>query len=99
MDMQRLMQQANAMQRQLKKVEEELEATIYTGQNNGVKVQINGRYEVVKVFIPADMLNSENQEMIQDLIQLAANQAVSEAAKEREEKMGALTHGVSFPGL
>ena len=91
MDMQRLMQQANAMQRQLKKVEEELEATIYTGQNNGVKVQINGRYEVVKVFIPADMLNSENQEMIQDLIQLAANQAVSEAAKAADCRLSTIT--------
>lgn len=99
MDMQRLMQQANAMQRQLKKIEEELEATVYTGSNNGVEVQINGKHEVVKVSIPADMLSKDNQEMIQDLIQLAANQATKEAAEEREAKMGAMTQGINFPGL
>ena len=99
MDMQRLMQQANVMQRQLKKIEEELEATVYTGSNNGVEVQINGKHEVVKVSIPADMLSKDNQEMIQDLIQLAANQATKEAAEEREAKMGAMTQGINFPGL
>ena len=99
MDMQRLMQQANAMQRQLKKIEEELEATVYTGQNNCVEIQINGKHEVVSVLIPADLLSGENQEMVQDLVQLAANQAVKAAAEDRQAKMGVLTQGVSFPGV
>ena len=99
MDMQRLMQQANAVQRQLKKIEEELEATVYTGQNNGVEIQINGKHEVVSVFIPADLLSGENQELVQDLVQLAANQAVKAADEDRQAKMGVLTQGVSFPGV
>ena len=50
MDMRRLMEQAQQMQKKLKKVEEELNDTIYKGESGGstgVRVKINGRYEVV----------------------------------------------------
>ena len=64
--MQRLMQQAQQMQRKLAKIEEELDATIYEGKNNGVEVKVNGKNEVTEVSIDEDLLDKENKDMLQD---------------------------------
>jgi DNA-binding YbaB/EbfC family protein len=102
MDMRRLMEQAQQMQRKLKKVEEELNETIYegaSGGSSGVMVKINGRNEVVEVNINEELLDKENKEELQDMILLAVNNAVDQAKSEREEKLGAITQGVSIPGM
>jgi DNA-binding YbaB/EbfC family protein len=102
MDMRRLMEQAQQMQRKLKKVEEELNETIYEGVSGGsagVMVKINGRNEVVEVNINEELLDRENREELQDMILLAVNSAVDQAKSEREEKLGAITQGVSIPGM
>lgn len=99
MDMKALMKQANAMQKQLKKIEEELDATQYEGSNNGVKVVINGKNEVQSVEIDPDLLEKDNQEMLQDLILISVNDAVKKAADDRTQKMGAVTGGISVPGF
>ena len=102
MDMRRLMEQAQQMQRKLKKVEEELNETVYEGKSggsDGVSVKINGRNEVIEVNINEELLDRENKEELQDMILLAVNSAVDQAKAEREEKLGAITQGVSIPGL
>ena len=102
MDMRRLMEQAQQMQRKLKKVEEELNETIYegvSGGSSGVSVKINGRNEVIEVDINEELLDKENKEELQDMILLAVNSAVDQAKSEREEKLGAITQGVSIPGM
>lgn len=99
MDMQRLMQQAQQMQRKLKKIEDELDATIYEGSNNGVTVRINGKNEVQEVSIDEDLLDKENKDMLQDLIMIATNDAVKKAEEDRNEKMNAVTGGVRMPGF
>jgi hypothetical protein len=102
MDMKRLMEQAQQMQRKLKKVEEELNETIYegvSGGSQGVSVKINGKNEFVEVNINEELLDKENKEELQDMILLAANSAVDQARTEREEKLGAITQGVSIPGM
>ncbi len=99
MDMQRLMQQAQQMQRKLAKIEAELDAKEYEGSNNGVTVKVSGKNEVLEVSIPDELMNVEDKEELQDMILLAANAAISAAAQEREEKMGAITQGVRMPGM
>jgi DNA-binding YbaB/EbfC family protein len=99
MDMQKLMQQANAMQKKLKAIEEELEASVYDGENNGVRVILTGAHKVQSVEIPDDLMNQEDKEMLQDMIRLAFNQAVEKADADRQEKMGAITGGASIPGF
>lgn len=99
MDMQRLMQQAQQMQRKLAKIEEELDATIYEGKNNGVEVKVNGKNEVTEVSIDEDLLDKENKEMLQDMVMLAVNDAQAKAKADREAKMGSVTQGVRMPGM
>lgn len=99
MDMQRLMQQAQQMQRKLAKIEEELDATIYEGKNNGVEVKVNGKNEVTEVFIDEDLLDKENKDMLQDMVMLAVNDAQAKAKADREAKMGSVTQGVRMPGM
>ncbi len=99
MDMQRLMQQAQQMQRKLAKIEEELDATIYEGKNNGVEVRVNGKNEVTEVSVDEDLLDKENKEMLQDMIMLAVNDAQAKAKADREAKMGSVTQGVRMPGM
>lgn len=102
MDMKRLMEQAQQMQRKLKKLEAELDATEYTGTtggSNGVTITINGKYEVVGVSINEELLEKENKEELQDMILIAINSAVDQARTEREDKMGSITQGVSIPGM
>ncbi|MBR3203236.1 MAG: YbaB/EbfC family nucleoid-associated protein [Solobacterium sp.] len=102
MNMRRLMEQAQQMQRKLKKVEEELDTTEYegsTGGSNGVSVKINGKNEVIEVNIHEDLLDKENKEELQDMLLIAMNNAVEQARVDREEKMGSVTQGVSIPGM
>jgi DNA-binding YbaB/EbfC family protein len=99
MDMQRLMQQAQQMQRKLAKIEEELDATIYEGKNNGVEVKVNGKNEVTEVSIDEDLLDKENKDMLQDMVMLAVNDAQAKAKADREAKMSSVTQGVRMPGM
>ena len=99
MDMQRLMQQAQQMQRKLAKIEEELDATIYEGKNNGLEVKVNGKNEVTEVSIDEDLLDKENKDMLQDMVMLAVNDAQAKAKADREAKMGSVTQGVRMPGM
>lgn len=102
MDMQKLMQQANAMQRKMKKVQEELEATEYTGTaggSEGVSIRINGKDEVQEVTIADELCSAENKEELQDLILIAFNNAIAASKQDQEEKMGAVTQGMHIPGM
>lgn len=99
MDMRALMQQANQLQKKVKKIEDELDATIYEGTNNGVTIQINGKNEVQSVSIDDDLLDKEDKDILQDMIMIAMNDAVSKASADREQKMGAVTAGVRIPGM
>lgn len=99
MDLQRLLKEAQKMQSKVTKVEKELNEAEYEGKNGPVTVKINGKHEVLSVDIEEDVLNAENKEMLQDMILLAFNEANAKANKEREEKMGSVTAGVSIPGV
>ncbi|MBP3890553.1 MAG: YbaB/EbfC family nucleoid-associated protein [Solobacterium sp.] len=102
MDLQKLMQQAQQMQKQLGKIEEELAETIYegtSGGSEGVLVKVNGKNEVQGIIIPEELMDKENREMLQDMLLIAANDALAKATAEREEKMGALTQGMKLPGM
>ena len=100
MDIGKLMKQAKEMQTTLKKVDEELNNQEYAGNHSDiVSCIIKGDNEVVSIDIKEEMLDKENKEVLQDMICLAINDAVAKARKDRENKMGTLTGGVSMPGI
>lgn len=101
MDINKLLAQAQKMERELKKSQEELEAALFEGSaSNGlVKITLKGNNEVVEVNIDESIINKEDKEMIQDLIMIAFNDAMKKLESKREEKLSQSTGGLNIPGL
>ncbi|NLC97023.1 MAG: YbaB/EbfC family nucleoid-associated protein [Erysipelotrichaceae bacterium] len=101
MDIQKLMQQAEQMQSQLGKVEEELAKSEYIGTagGDGVKIVLKGNNIVESVEIDSELLEVDNKEMLQDLLVIAFNNASDKALQDKENKMKSLTGGMSIPGM
>lgn len=94
-----LMKQAQAMQENLQKAQEELAKMEITGEAGGgmVKVVMNGRHDVKRVTID-DSLMKDDKEMLEDLIAAAVNDAVRTIEKKSQETMSGLTAGMNLPG-
>jgi nucleoid-associated protein EbfC len=92
-----LMQQAQKVQENMKKAQEELAGLEVTGQAGGglVEVVMNGRHEVRKVNIDPEV--ADDREMIEDLVAAAINDAVNRIQQASEEKMKGLTGGIPLP--
>ena len=102
MDLKKLMEQAQQMQNDMSKIEEELGETVYIGNSSGVEgvtIKLNGHNEVLEVSIAEELMDKDNREMLQDMILVAFNDAQEKVNKDREEKLGSLTQGVNFPGM
>jgi len=93
-----LMKQAQMMQEKLQQAQEELAKAEVTGEAGAgmVKVTMNGRHDVRKVEIDADLL-SEDKEILEDLLAAAVNDAVRRIEVQNQEKMAALTGGMGMP--
>lgn len=101
-DRNKLMQQAMQMQNQLEKMQKKLADTIYTGNNggqDGVTIKMNGNGEIQQVEISDDLMSPDNKDMLQDMIMLAANDALKKANEDREKNLGSVTGGLNIPGL
>ncbi len=99
MDLQKLLEQAQAMQSSLSSVETQLKDTIYEGSSNGVRIVMNGENEVQEISIPDDLMDKENKEMLQDVLLIAFNNANEKIIADRESKMNAITQNVHIPGM
>ena len=98
MNMQALMKQAQTLQKDMLSAKEEIDNTLFTGENSLVKVTMKGTREVIKVEISSeDSLDKDDIEMLQDMILVAVNEASSKIDKMTEEKLG--KYGNSMPGL
>lgn len=94
-----LMQQAQKMQENLKKVQDELAELRVQGESGGglVKVAMTGKRVVTQVSID-DSLLGDDRDMLEDLVAAAVNDAVNKANALKEEKMAGLTGGFEMPG-
>ena len=92
-----MMQQAQRMQDNLKRVQEELAVLEVSGQAGGgmVGVTITGKMEVRRVHIDPSVLG--DAEMLEDLVTAAMNDAVNKANEESGKRMSAATAGMPLP--
>ena len=98
MNMQAIMRQAQAMQKDMLKAKEEIDAMEFTGESSLVKVTVKGTKEVVKVEINKDSdLTADELEILEDMILVATNQALKQVDEITEKKLGKYTN--SLPGL
>ena len=93
-----LMKQAQAMQDNMKKAQEELGTIEVTGESGAglVKVTMTCKHDVKRVQIDPSLL-ADDKDMLEDLVAAAFNAAVRKAADTSEEKLGKITAGM--PGL
>ncbi|MHB1950276.1 MAG: YbaB/EbfC family nucleoid-associated protein [Acidiferrobacteraceae bacterium] len=95
-----LMKQAQAMQENLKKAQQELASIEVTGQSGGglVSVTMTCRFDVRKVSIDPSLMQ-DDREVLEDLVAAAVNDAVRRAEKMSQEKLSGLAGGFNIPGL
>jgi len=94
-----MMKQAQKMQEDMQKAQEEIANMEVEGQAGGgmVKVVMNGRHELRQVQLD-DSLMGDDKEMIEDLLAAAVNDAVRKIESESSSKMSGLTAGMNLPG-
>ena len=98
MNMQAMLRQAQSLQKDMMKAQEEINKTTFIGENGLVKVTMNGTKKVEKVEIQKDDdFSKDDLEMLEDMILVAVNEAIGKIEKMTEEKMGKYTKGI--PGL
>lgn len=96
-----LMKQAQKMQQDLMKAQEELANKIVEGSAGGgmVKVEMNGKNQVLTLKIDPEVVDPNDIEMLEDLIIAALNEAQEKVSKSSESELGKLTGGMNIPGL
>ena len=96
-----LMKQAQQMQENMQKMQAQLASVEVEGQAGAglVKVTMNCQYGVRRVAIDDSLLkdNSDDKEMLEDLIAAAINDAVRRVESTRQEKMSGMTAGMPLP--
>jgi len=95
-----IMKQAQAMQENLRKAQEQLASIEVTGSSGGgmVSVTMTCRHDVKRVQIDPGLLQ-DDKEVLEDLIAAAVNDAVRKVESTTQEKMAGLTAGFNIPGL
>lgn len=93
-----LMKQAQQMQENMQRAQEELARTEVEGQSGAglVKVTMTCRHDVKRVSIDPSLLG-EDREMLEDLVAAAFNDAVRRAEATTQEKLGGITAGMPLP--
>lgn len=100
-NMNSMIKQAQKMQEQMLKAQQEIEESLVEASSGGgmVTVKATGKKEILEINIKPEAVDPDDVEMLQDLVMVAVNDALSKADALTQEKMGALTGGISIPGL
>ena len=96
MNMQAMLKQAQALQKDMLKAKKEIDNKEFTGESSLVKVVMKGTKELKTVEISADSLDKDDIEALEDMIVVAINNANKKIDDETENKMGKFN---SIPGL
>ena len=97
----RMLQQAQQLQAQLMKAQQDLaELTVEASTGGGaVTVTMNGQQAILSVKISPDVVDPEDVEMLEDLVLSAVKEAQAKAQEASQKMMGGLTGGLNIPGL
>lgn len=97
MNIQAMMKQAQQLQKKMMDEKKAIDSKVFTGKSSLVSITMTGDKKVTGVDINMDSIESDDKEMLEDMIMLAVNDAITQIEKETEEKMGKYTQGL--PGL
>ena len=101
MDMNAMMQQAQMMQMELARAQAEIQEMTYTATSGGgmVKVTAVGDGSISDISINPEAVDPDDVEMLQDMVLVAVNEALRGVAEAGENRMSAVTGGISIPWL
>ena len=96
-----MMKQAQKMQQELLRMQEEQENKTYSASAGGgmVNASVNGKHELVNLEIKPDAVDPDDVEMLQDMVMAAVNEAMRTADNEAANNMSRLTGGLNLGGL
>ncbi|MDO4395621.1 MAG: YbaB/EbfC family nucleoid-associated protein [Clostridia bacterium] len=100
-NMQKQLQQVQAMQRQMESMQAEIEEKEITTTAGGgaVSVTANGKREIVNLTIDKEVVDPDDVEMLQDLVMAAVNEAMRQIDELSNSEMSKITGGLNIPGL
>lgn len=100
MNMQGLLKQAQKMQKELTKLEDELNEKVYETTMGGgvIKVEVKGNMSVESISIDESLLEVDNKEDLEEMLKSALNDAFAKAVEDKEKNMNQITGGVKMPG-
>ena len=100
-NMQSMLRQAQKMQEDMAKLQEELDAREYTARSGGgaVTAVVDGKHRLKTLVIQPEVVDPEDTEMLADLVIAAVNEAVRQAAETSEAEMSKVTGGMNLPGM
>ena len=100
-NMNQMIKQAQKMQEQMLKMQEEMESKTYEAAAGGgaVKVVIDGKRELLEVSLSPEVVDPDDIEMLQDLIVAAVNEGMRKVDADSSAQLGSITGGLNIPGL
>ncbi|MBP3478805.1 MAG: YbaB/EbfC family nucleoid-associated protein [Oscillospiraceae bacterium] len=96
-----MMKQAQKMQQELIRMQQEQETKTYTASAGGgmVSATVNGKHEVVDMKINPEAVDPDDVEMLQDMVMAAVNEAMRTADTDAANNMSRLTGGLNLGGM
>ncbi|MFW5798037.1 MAG: YbaB/EbfC family nucleoid-associated protein [Planctomycetota bacterium] len=96
-----LMKQAQKMQQEMARIQDDLAERIVEGSAGGgmVKAMVNGKQELVAIKIDPETVDPEDVEMLEDLVTAAVSAGMKKAKELAEKEMSKVTGGLNLPGL
>lgn len=100
-NMNQMLKQAQKMQEDMANLQADLEEREYTATSGGgmIEVTVDGKHLIKSIKISPDAVDPDDAEMLEDLVTVAVNEAISNAIKTAEEEMGSITGGLNLPGM
>ena len=100
-NMQQMIKQAQKMQQEMLRMQEEQENKTFSAQSGGgmVSATVNGKHELVGIEIKPEAVDPDDVEMLQDMIVAAVNEAMRKAEADQSANMAKLTGGLNLGGL
>ena len=100
-NMQSMIKQAQQMQEEMGKLQEELDVREYTVTAGGgaVTAVVDGKHIVKKLEIQPEVVDPEDVDLLADLVMAAVNEAIRQAVDTSEAEMSKITGGINMPGL
>ena len=96
-----MIKQAQKMQQDMLKMQEELEVKQYEAAAGGgvVKAVVNGKHEVVSLTIDPEAVDPEDVDLLQDMVLAAVNEALRGMSDVSAQRLNSVTGGMNLPGL